>query len=92
MKGVWLVLAAGILGAIGCETTPKRQMRPPTAEEFPILPSNMYTTPPDLPRDQPLLTPKSASPGAGPAMPGPSVGGPGGGPGMSMGAPGGMRR
>jgi hypothetical protein len=92
MRGVWLILAAGILGTIGCETTPKRQMRPATAEEFAIPPSNMYTTPPDIPREGPLLTPKANGQGVGPPAPGPSMGGPGGGPGMSMGAPGGVRR
>ena len=59
---------------------------------FAIPPSNMYTTPPDLPREGPLLTPKANGQGVAQPMPGPSMGGPGGGPGMSMGAPGGMRR
>ncbi|MBO0699270.1 MAG: hypothetical protein J2P46_12815 [Zavarzinella sp.] len=78
MKGVWLVLLAGALASVGCKSTPKREMRQPAAEEFAIPPSNMYTTPPDVPRDQPVLTPKnSGGPGAGPAMPGPTVGGPG---------------
>ena len=92
MKGVWLVLATAILGSIGCESTPKREMSRPAAEEFAIPPSNMYTTPPDLPRDQPLLTPKSGGPGLNSGMPGPSIGGPGSGPGMATGSPGGARR
>ena len=91
MRGVWMVLAA-VLGSVGCTSTPKRQMRQPTAEEFAIPPATMYNTPPDIPRDGPLLMPKTGTPGSGPAIPGPSMGGPGGGPGMGMGAPGGMRR
>jgi hypothetical protein len=92
MKGVWLIL---VVGAIGCTSTPKREMRQPTAEEFSTPPSNMYTQPLTPPRDQQLLTPKSTAPGlntgmGGPAMGGPGMGGPGSGP-MS-GAPGGMRR
>jgi hypothetical protein len=93
MKGVWLVLAAGFLGALGCDSAPKRPMRPPAAEEFAIPPSGTYTTPPDIPRDQPLLAPKNGTAGPATGVPGPSIGGPGGGPGsIGPGAPGGIRR
>jgi hypothetical protein len=89
MKAVWLALAAGVIGCAGCASTPKREMRPPSTEEFYTPPANMYNTPPDLPRDQPLLVPKSnmpsmnSNPGMG-GMPSPQMG-----PGA---APGGVRR
>jgi len=90
MKAVWLTVAAGMIGLAGCASTPKREMRPPAAEEFATPPANMYNTPPDVPRDQPLLVPKSNTPSlnSGP-------GGMGGMPNPGMGpsaSPGGIRR
>ena len=84
MRGVWLVLVAGL---VGCTPTPKREMRTVSPEEFTTPPPNMYLTPPDLPRDKPLLTPKSPGPGVGAP---PAIGGPGGmgGPNFGGGAPG----
>lgn len=87
MRGVWLVIAVGL---VGCTNTPKREMRQPTQEEL-VSPAAGYDVPPDYTRDQPLLQPKQSTPGLNtPGMPG--MGGPGGmgaGPGMG---PGGMRR
>jgi hypothetical protein len=83
MKRVWLLLVAGLMG---CTTTPKREMRATNPQEFTTPPPHMYLTPPDLPRDKPLLTPKNPGPGFNTP---PSVGGPGmGGPSFGPGAPG----
>jgi hypothetical protein len=93
MKDVRLVLLAGVLGALGCTSTPKRDLRQPTAEEFPTLPPNAYNQPFTPPRQEQLLTPKATAPNLnsmGGPMSGPGMGGPGGGP--MMGAPGGARR
>jgi|GEM_PF-6388611 len=92
MKAIWLTVAAGVVGLTGCASTPKRQMRQPTEEEFATPPAHMYTAPPDIPRDQPLLTPKTNTPAFNSApgtmgMSGPTS------PGMGPGAtPGGIRR
>jgi len=90
MRGAWILFVATAFVAAGCQSTPKREMRQPTAEEFAIPPSNTYTTPPDIPRDKQLLMPKSpAGGGPGPNTPGLSgVGNPS----SNMGAPGGMPR
>ena len=88
MKSVWLIAAIGAFGLVGCSTTPKREMRPPATEELVAPPPNTYTNPPDVPRDQPLLAPKSNGAGVnGAGMSG--MGGPQMGPGA---APGGARR
>jgi len=82
MRGVWLVIA---LGLVGCTPTPKREMRQPIVEELRSPPEGTYTTPPEATRDQPILQPKPGGPGAGPGMT-PGAGGPGGpgsGPGMT---------
>lgn len=90
MRGVWLVVALGILGTVGCTSTPKREMRQPTKEEFVGPNPGEYVNPPDYTRDQPVLTPKQAATGLN-SMPGiGGANGPGG-PGAGM-APGGMRR
>lgn len=89
MKGVWLATAFGALGLVGCNTTPKREMRPPVTEELVAPPANLYNTPPDVPRDQPVLTPKSNGPGLNPGTGMSGMGGPQMGPGA---APGGARR
>jgi hypothetical protein len=81
MKGLWIIVAAGIIASAGCTTSPKRPMRTSIGEEFPEIPAGQYTTTRDLPRDQPLLAPKSNMPGlnAGSGMgglrgPGPTPG------------------
>jgi hypothetical protein len=93
MRGVWLILIAGLVGAVGCTPTPKREMRQPTKEELVGPPEGAYVTPPDYTRDQGGLQPKQAGPGlnTGAAMPG--LGGPAGPGGTPGGAsPGGARR
>ena len=87
MRGAWFLLMASAFLAAGCKNSPKREMRQPTAEEFAIPPSNTYTTPPDLPRESPLLTPKSPIGGGNT----PGVSGVGN-PSSNMGAPGGRPR
>ena len=89
MKSVWLIAAVGALGLVGCNTTPKREMRPPASEELVSPPPNTYANPPDVPRDQPLLTPKSNGPGVNPGAGMSGMGSPQMGPGA---APGGARR
>jgi hypothetical protein len=84
MRKLWLVSALGVAVLVGCKSKPRREMGPPKAEEFSIPPDRL-NTPPDYPRDNPVLTPKANGPGA---MPGPGIGSPSG-PGTS---PGGMRR
>jgi hypothetical protein len=71
MKGAWIAVVVAVMAACGCTTSSKRPMRPSTAEEFPDIPPGLYGTAPDLPRDQPLLTPKSNGPG----NPAPGMGG-----------------
>lgn len=90
MRGAWFLLIASTILAAGCKNSPKREMRQPTAEEFAIPPSNTYTTPPDLPRETPLLTPKSPI-GGGPGANTPGVSGVGN-PSSNMGGPGGRPR
>ena len=87
MRGVWLILAAGVIGAAGCTNTPKREMRQVTSEELVGPPPGTYLEPRAADRDQPILQPKQNTPGlnTGGGMPG--LGGPTG-PGSS---PGGMR-
>jgi hypothetical protein len=63
MKGSWILVVAGVVAAAGCTTTPKRPMRATTGEEFPEIPPGQYTTTRDLPRDRPLVAPKSNTPG-----------------------------
>ena len=46
MRGVWLILIAGLVGAVGCTPTPKREMRQPTKEELVGPPEGAYVTPP----------------------------------------------
>ncbi|MSR53125.1 MAG: hypothetical protein EXS09_07510 [Gemmataceae bacterium] len=90
MRGAYYLLIGIAFVAAGCNNTPKREMRQPTAEVFAIPPSNTYTTPPDLPRDTPLLTPKpQGGGGLGPNTPG--LGGVGN-PTSNIGAPGGRPR
>lgn len=81
MKGLWLVTALGVAALTGCNSTPKREMRPSPAEEFSVPPEK-YNNPPDYPRDTPILTPKATGPGlnTGPGIGSPS--GPGTSPGM----------
>ena len=62
MRGVWLILVAGLVGAVGCTSTPKREMRQPTKEELVAPPEGSYVNPPDYTRDQPGLQPKQAGP------------------------------
>jgi hypothetical protein len=62
MKRLLLLFAAGVSLLSGCWSTPKRQMRIPAEQEFAVPPAHQYTSPPDLPRDQPLLTPKGIAP------------------------------
>ena len=62
MKKAWIVVSAAVIALVGCGTTPKRQMRFQQGEEMPVIPPNLYTNTPELPRDQPLLTPKSNTP------------------------------
>ena len=58
MKGLVLVVAATSLGLTGCwSSAPKREMRQPTKEEFAIPPVG-YDKPPEIGRDDPILTPK----------------------------------
>jgi hypothetical protein len=71
MRGVWLVIAVGLAG---CTSAPKRELRQPVNEELATPPAHMYLTPPDVPRDKPLLTPKGPPPNLNTA---PAVGGPG---------------
>ena len=78
MRGVWLVVAVGLAG---CTAAPKRELRQPVTEELATPPAHLYRTPPDLPRDRPLLTPKAPPPNLNTA---PAIGGPG----MGMGAAG----
>jgi hypothetical protein len=81
MRGVWLVIAIGL---VGCTPTPKREMRQPITEELRSPPEGTYLTPPDVTRDEPALQPKQTGPGGGPGMGGMGApGGPGAGPGMS---------
>jgi len=89
MKSVWLIAAVAALGLAGCHTKPKREMRPPVTEELVAPPPNTYNTPPDVKRDEPLLTPKSNGAGLNPGTGMSGVGGPQMGPGA---APGGARR
>lgn len=79
MRGVWLVIA---LGLVGCTSTPKRQMRQPMPEELVSPPAGTYTTPPEANRDQPILQPKQSGPGAGMGPGSGSPAGPGASPGM----------
>ena len=93
MRGVWLVVAFGLVASVGCTSTPKRELRQPIREELVGPGPNEYTTPPDYTRDQPVLTPKPTTTGLNsmPGLGGPTgTGGPGA-PGAGM-APGGMRR
>jgi hypothetical protein len=82
MKRGWIVLSAAVVALAGCGTTPKRQMRMEHGEEIPTIPPNLYTSTPDLPRDQPLLTPKAGAPNLNtngpnrPGLPTPMPGGP----------------
>ena len=62
MRRWFPLVAAGVVGVVGCAITPKRQMRQPTSEELMTPAPGLYTTTPDLPRDQPLLTPKTNTP------------------------------
>ena len=94
MRGVWLVIAGSLIGAVGCTPTPKREMRPPVKEEL-VSPTEGYKDPPDYTRDQPALQPKQTGPGLGPTGGAPGLGGPTGPGGPTTGAgmsPGGMRR
>jgi hypothetical protein len=84
VKHVWLIVALGTAALVGCNSTPKREMRPAVTEEF-STPPDRLNNPPDAQRDSPALTPKATSPGM---MPGPGIGSPSG-PGTSPGA---MRR
>lgn len=68
------VLTLATIGLVGCNSTPKREMRPPVTEEF-NLPPEKYNNPPEVPRDTPLIAPKTASPGMGPqGLPTPGFG------------------
>jgi hypothetical protein len=70
MRGVWLAIAIGVIAGVGCTSTPKRQMRQPAEEEF-VSPTDNYKDPPDYSRDQPVLVPKSTTPGLNtPQVPG----------------------
>ncbi len=86
MKSTWIVLGLAMAASLGCQNSPKREMRPPKTEEFAIPPERL-NTPPDVPSDAPALTPKQTGigPGAGPGMASPTGAGPGG-------TPGGVRR
>jgi hypothetical protein len=88
MKGSWRLIGITLIGLAGCTPMPKREMRQSTAEEFSTPPPNMYNSPPDVPRDQPLLTPKTNAP---PFNASPGMGGMGA-PGMGAGAGPTMRR
>jgi hypothetical protein len=80
-----LALCAAAVAMAGCGTT-KREMRPPKSEDFELPAPGQYTNPPDIPRDAPLLTPKTTptlntnSPGrpgvSGPMPATPSTGSP----------------
>ena len=90
MKGVRIIIALGLLGAIGCTSTPKREMRQPVKEELTSPPEGQYLNPPDYTSDQPTLVPKANTPGLNTnGMPG--AGGPGAPGGPSSGASG-MRK
>jgi hypothetical protein len=92
MRGVWLLAAFGLLSAIGCTHSPKREMRPATAsEELVTPPAGTYDAPREVPRDQPVLMPKtSGPPGLNTGVPG--AGGPQMGPGGAGGPVGGARK
>jgi hypothetical protein len=92
MRGVWLLAAIGLMGAIGCNSTPKRELRQATAsEELVTPPADMYNAPREVPRDQSVLMPKtSGPPGLNTGMPG--AGGPQMGPGGAGSPVGGARR
>jgi hypothetical protein len=93
MRGVWLVVAVGLVASVGCTSTPKRELRQPIKEELVGPGPGEYTNPPDYTRDQPLLTPKQSATGLNsmPGLGGPAGQGGPGAPGAGM-APGGMRR
>jgi hypothetical protein len=89
MRGVWLIVSAGLIAALGCTNTPKREMRQSLGEEFPTIPAGAYTEPRAADRDQPILQPKANTPSLNTGGV-PGLGGPGGsGMGMSQGP---MRR
>lgn len=75
-----LILLAGIsLAFTGCLTSkPDRTMRQPKIEEFAVPPPK-YDQPVDLPRNEPILTPRQNTPGLNtntPMLPGgPNTGG-----------------
>jgi len=83
MMKAWIVVSVATIALVGCGTTPKRQMRMEHGEEIPTIPPNLYTSTPDVPRDQPLLTPKTNTPNFNasapgrPSLPTPTPGGPG---------------
>ena len=83
MRGVWLIVAAGLIAAVGCTNTPKREMRQVTSEELVGPPPGTYMEPRAADRDQPILTPKQPTPGLNAAGAIPGLGGAGG-PGMGM--------
>jgi hypothetical protein len=84
MRRAWLIVAAGMIAAIGCTNTPKREMKQVTSEELVGPPPGTYTEPRVADRDQPILQPKQNTPGLNTGGPMPGLGGPSG-PGMSPG-------
>lgn len=59
MRGCWLTLALLVFGLVGCNTTPKREMKQEQVEEFSIPPAK-YDAPPDYPRDDKPFTIKQS--------------------------------
>ncbi|HEX3147402.1 MAG TPA: hypothetical protein VHR66_04920 [Gemmataceae bacterium] len=86
MRAVWVALVIGALATTGCISKPKREMRQnPKQEELVGPPDGTYLTPREADRDQPILQPKTNTPGLNTGMqtPGASPSGPGMSPGST---------
>lgn len=83
MRGLVLLMMLAVISSLGCKNSPKRELRQPHVEEFAVPPAS-YNMPPEYPRDDKALMPKSSQPfnvqGIGQ---GGGVGGPGGAGGMA---------
>jgi hypothetical protein len=85
MRGLWVTLIIGVVAAVGCTSTPKREMRQnPNQEELVGPPDGTYMEPRAADRDQPILQPKAGM-GMNPGSM-QTPGGPATAPGMTPGA------
>jgi len=86
MRGVWVALVVGVVAAVGCTNTPKREMRQNPHQEELVGPADgTYLEPRAADRDQPILQPKAGMTGLNSGAGMPTPGGPSQGPGMNPG-------